>query len=345
MRTEIAQLLKLFGVLLVLCAACAISRAQTGSIEGSARATDGSIPPGVKVVLIDNENDLTREPVTIDAVTGKFEIKNVQEGRYLLVACAGTTYNPTRLSIEVKEGKIRQAGLTLLVARMRTLVKGVLANSPNIDVGALAYGCEVASMKTDARGHFKFESLPVPPKQYVVRVQPAGASALNSNAFQITPGGETEVAISFKGANSENTLVAEVVYPSRCDRTQGEQADLSGNYSGKINYPDASLTGDATLTITGNDFTLTSASETQTGRITAVTTCGYTAATMMFGNLTPPPPSPNPPAARPAISMRVLKVGDFVRLVTVPGEKRSFVFSSTESANRLLKRTQVRRPR
>lgn len=114
----------------------------------------------------------------------------------------------------------------------------------------------------------------------------------------------------------------------RCDPTQQEQTDLSGTYSGKVNYPDASLTGDATLTITGNNFTLTAGSTSQSGRITAVTTCGYTGATMMFGDLTPPTPSPNPPAALPAVSLRVRKMGDRVTLMTVPGEKRSFSFGT-----------------
>lgn len=117
----------------------------------------------------------------------------------------------------------------------------------------------------------------------------------------------------------------------RCDPTQQEQTDLSGTYSGKVNYPDASLTGDATLTITGNNFTLTAGSTTQSGRITAVTTCGYTGATMMFGDLTPPTPSPNPPAALPAVSLRVRKMGDRVTLATVPGEKRSFSFGTAAS--------------
>ena len=120
----------------------------------------------------------------------------------------------------------------------------------------------------------------------------------------------------------------------RCDPSQGEQADLSGTYTGKVDYPDASLTGDATLTITGTSFTLTAGSSTQSGRITAVTTCGYTGATMMFGDLTPPTPSPNPPAALPAVSLRVRKMGDRVTLMTVPGERRSFSFGSAGSTPR-----------
>jgi hypothetical protein len=118
----------------------------------------------------------------------------------------------------------------------------------------------------------------------------------------------------------------------RCDPTQQEQADLSGTYTGTVNYADAGLTGDATLTVTGNTFTLAAGSATQTGRITAVTTCGYTGATMMFGDLTPPTPSPNPPAALPAVSVRVKKMGDHVTIMTVPGERRSFSFGSVGAA-------------
>jgi len=117
----------------------------------------------------------------------------------------------------------------------------------------------------------------------------------------------------------------------RCDPMQQEQTDLSGTYTGKVDYSDAGLTGDGTLTITGTNFTLTAGSATQSGRVTAVTTCGYTAATMMFGDLTPPTPSPNPPPALPAVSLRVRKMGDRVTLMSVPGEKRSFSFSSAGS--------------
>ena len=124
----------------------------------------------------------------------------------------------------------------------------------------------------------------------------------------------------------------------RCDPMQQEQTDLSGTYTGKVDYSDAGLTGDATLTITGTNFTLAAGSATQSGRVTAVTTCGYTAATMMFGDLTPPTPSPNPPPALPAVSLRVRKMGDRVTLMSVPGEKRSFSFSSAGSMKTMPRR-------
>src|SRR5882762_9343929 len=129
----------------------------------------------------------------------------------------------------------------------------------------------------------------------------------------------------------------------RCDPTQQEQTDLSGTYTGTVNYADAGLTGDATLTVTGNNFSLTAGSTTQTGRITAVTTCGYTGATMMFGDLTPPTPSPNPPAALPAVSLRAKKMGDRVTLTSVPGEKRMFSFGSAGAAKMPRKRRASRK--
>jgi len=56
---------------------------------------------------------------------------------------------------------------------------------------------------------------------------------------------------------------------------------------------------------------------------------------MMFGDLTPPTPGPNPPPALPAVSLRVRKMGDHVTLMTVPGEKRSFSFGSVGAAKRM----------
>jgi len=115
----------------------------------------------------------------------------------------------------------------------------------------------------------------------------------------------------------------------RCDPTQQEQTDLSGTYTGKANHGNGEPPQDTTLTITGNNFTMTSGSETHSGRITAVKTCGYIGATMMMGDLTPPTPSPNPPAALPAVSLTAKKVGDKLWLKSVPGEKMQVSFTPT----------------
>ena len=148
------------------------------------------------------------------------------------------------------------------------------------------------------------------------------------------------LVVSARDTNS-STMMAEsqpTQRTGRCDPMQQEQTDLSGTYTGKVNYPEASLSGDATLTITGNDFTLTAGSSTQTGRITAVTTCNYTGATMMFGDTKAPDPTKPPPPPLPAVSLRAKKMGTRMTLTSVPGETRSFSFGSAGARPRTTRR-------
>lgn len=107
----------------------------------------------------------------------------------------------------------------------------------------------------------------------------------------------------------------------------GEQTDLSGTYTGTVDYPEGGLSSPATLTITGNNFTLMpeGGGAPVSGRVTAVTTHGYTGVTLMFGDTTPPPAGQSPPPL-PAVSLRVRRVGSSVTLTSVPGEKRKFSF-------------------
>src|SRR5258705_5048812 len=63
-----------------------------------------------------------------------------------------------------------------------------------------------------------------------------------------------------------------------------EQTDLSGTYTGTFDCADAGLTGETTLTVTGNQFTT---SNVKSGRITAATTRGYTGVALQFGEFTP----------------------------------------------------------
>jgi hypothetical protein len=142
-----------------------------------------------------------------------------------------------------------------------------------------------------------------------------GRSAGNMNAAE-TP---TAVDIS----------TAPIPIPTgRCDPMKQEQTDLSGTYTGTANYSEGGLSGEATLTITGNDFTITSGSTTQEGRITAVTTCNYTGVTMMFGKAQTSAASGPQPAPLPAVSLRARKVGGGLMLESVGGESRQFSFSS-----------------
>jgi hypothetical protein len=105
----------------------------------------------------------------------------------------------------------------------------------------------------------------------------------------------------------------------RCDNTKQEQTDLSGTYTGKLKHGDGPAV-DATLTITGNKFTGTMGSETPSGRVTAVTTCGYTAVTMMMDG------------APQAMSLRAKKVGDSLTMTSVPGEPQMVSFTTNGAA-------------
>lgn len=128
----------------------------------------------------------------------------------------------------------------------------------------------------------------------------------------------------------------------------GEQTDLSGTYTGTVNYPEGGLNGQATLTITGNSFTIApeGGGSSVTGRVTAVTTRGYTGVTMMFGDPTAPPPTQNPPPPPlPAVSLQARRSGERVTLTSVPGERRQFSFSSGGTAGGTGRRRTRRRAR
>jgi hypothetical protein len=117
----------------------------------------------------------------------------------------------------------------------------------------------------------------------------------------------------------------------RCDPNKQEPADLSGTYTGKMQHGDD--VRDATLTISGNNITVTSGSDTHTGRITAVTTCGYTAVTIMHGDGgTSAPGTTSPP--NKVVSLRAKKVGDSLTLMSVPGEPEKVMFTSGGGAGR-----------
>ena len=107
----------------------------------------------------------------------------------------------------------------------------------------------------------------------------------------------------------------------RCDPNQQEQTDLSGTYTGKLKHGNDPV-ADATLTVTGNNFTGTMGSQTVSGRIIAVTTCGYTAVTIMHEG------QPH------AMSLRAKRMGNGLTLTSVPGEPEQIMFTTGGGAMR-----------
>jgi hypothetical protein len=113
---------------------------------------------------------------------------------------------------------------------------------------------------------------------------------------------------------------------------------LSGTYAGSFDCTDAGLTGETTLTITGNQFTT---SDGKSGRITAATTRGYTGVAMQFGELTPA--TNGQPGVSPTIvSMRAKKSRDRLTLTSVPGA--THVCSFTPAGARAAKSRRTPRP-
>jgi hypothetical protein len=105
---------------------------------------------------------------------------------------------------------------------------------------------------------------------------------------------------------------------------QTTQTDLSGTYVGTFNCDALGLTGETTMTVNGNEFTL---ADGRTGRIVASTTGGYTAVALQ---LTPTATATGAPATTTTptvVSMRARKSGKRLTLTSVggPAVKCSFM--------------------
>jgi hypothetical protein len=107
----------------------------------------------------------------------------------------------------------------------------------------------------------------------------------------------------------------------------GEAADLSGTYAGRVRMAGGhEMSGQGTLTITGNTFTLEAEGMTHSGKIIAVTTRGYTGATLWFTDLSDP--ASNTPLA---CGVRVRRGRNTLTMTPVPGSRNRFWFNGRSS--------------
>jgi hypothetical protein len=103
----------------------------------------------------------------------------------------------------------------------------------------------------------------------------------------------------------------------------GEAADLSGTYTGRIRMSGGhEMSGNGTLTITGNQFSLEAEGMTHSGRIIAITTRGYTGATLWFSDQTDSATN-----TMMAFSVRVRKGRNTITMTPVPGVRNRFWFN------------------
>jgi len=104
----------------------------------------------------------------------------------------------------------------------------------------------------------------------------------------------------------------------------GEQTDLSGTYAGHMTMTGGhEMSGEVSLTITGNTFTITGEGMTHNGRVYAVTTRGYTGASFYFSDIS------NPATNTPVVAtVRARKRGDGLWLSPVPGTQTRMTFGT-----------------
>lgn len=107
----------------------------------------------------------------------------------------------------------------------------------------------------------------------------------------------------------------------------GTAEDLSGTWTGRVRMTGGhEMSGEGTLTITGNTFTLSAEGMNHTGRVIAITTRGYTGATFWFTDQTDP--ATNTPLAA---AVRVRRGRNTLVLTPVPGARNRLNFNGRAS--------------
>jgi hypothetical protein len=141
-----------------------------------------------------------------------------------------------------------------------------------------------------------------------------GDTSGNANASADTTTQDTNMNTGMTGGGQSGSMPGMGTF--------GDVADLSGTYTGTINYAEGGMTGEATLTLTSNTFTITAGSATASGTLSARSWPGYTALSMRFGDTLP----------ATIVSTRAWHRGNSLRIQSVSGESRAFTFNGRSDA-------------
>ena len=120
-----------------------------------------------------------------------------------------------------------------------------------------------------------------------------------------------------------------------CDPSDHEPENLTGTYSGKVDFPDRKLSGKATLSVEGQRFKLVTENLILSGSMAAVTTCDYTAVVLRFE--TPDSTNTSTNAAE-SISLRARKTDSDLSLTSVEGQPKFEFMPVSKARSRRVRR-------
>ena len=134
-----------------------------------------------------------------------------------------------------------------------------------------------------------------------------------------------------QNSNSSTTEDTAAAAPQQSteDRS-GEQVDLSGTYTGRVMTTGGhEMSGEGTLTITGNTFTLAVDTMTHSGRVYAVLTRGATSAAFYFADIQ------DSATSTPLVfNVRARKSGERLTLTPAPGTRNRMTFGTAGGGRR-----------
>lgn len=179
------------------------------------------------------------------------------------------------------------------------------------------------------------------PKKRTSKKKRAETTTTTATGEQTPP---TEPAIPAQTESAQMPAQEPTTTPAqtRASTMSTEQTDLSGTYAGTFTCDPLGLTGDTTLTITGNQFTT---ADGKSGRIVASTTGGYTAVALQTGEVPTGAAATGATATPPTIvSLRARRSRSSLTLTPAAGSTMECRFMPTRGNVARSRRSRQRTP-